>query len=573
MARLGENDQVLSTSRFLSAADNSTGTPRLKFNSDVAVDGAQALLVNISYPGFAAYSRRLDVQPLIFVDALLSKAAEPLSPVKTGTFALRSGVAVQGAQLAVTDSLTLTIPAEILPAATLAGKSASFDPNNPAQAIYFPGNYAGVKGELLIATAFDFVQLTAADGSELNLLAGEQLVWISRALPQGSCASLIAAGDSNSQQAGWQVPIYGFDKSKGLWELAGEGTVYDQSGAAVNTLNCPASLVIEGAVSAATLNNHWLSLSLAQSLVQPVPYCAAVQVKNSQGDKLAGIHGLISGQNTGQLSSSYFTTDAEGLAHIEISAAGLTESIPAQLSFVNDGVVSEKVILTPNCANPEPQTVVLNRPRLCQIQGRVTDAGSEPLINYPVVAQATNNGTAVGLFDFAITDNQGIYWLNVACKESFALKFTRFFELEVVVSGIAVNGKVDGEEQKDDGQTASVNGTKITTVTTGISSAVYSTSTAEITINLLSSHGNFPLTANLQVVNARNEVVATIKAVAQDSTNLGGTSANWIYGAGQLVQKADLGDGKELTVKGSLTDAKGKITQIGLSVPIAVTVK
>ena len=39
--------KILSRSQFNSAADISTGTPRLKFNSDVAVDGAKALLVNI----------------------------------------------------------------------------------------------------------------------------------------------------------------------------------------------------------------------------------------------------------------------------------------------------------------------------------------------------------------------------------------------------------------------------------------------------------------------------------------------------------------------------------------------
>ncbi|HMU67904.1 MAG TPA: hypothetical protein PKE57_12180, partial [Cellvibrionaceae bacterium] len=177
------------------------------------------------------------------------------------------------------------------------------------------------------------------------------------------------------------------------------------------------------------------------------------------------------------------------------------------------------------------------------------------------------------LFDFAITDKQGIYWLNVACKEEFSLKFTRFFNTELEVLGVAVDGTVAGKELKDDGQTAYVSSTKVATVATGISTAVYSVSTGELTINLLSSHGSFPLTAKLQVVNAKNEVVAPINASVQDSANLGENSPNWIYGSGQLVQKINLGDGNGLKILGSLTDAKDKITQIGIDIPVAITVK
>ena len=107
-------------------------------------------------------------------------------------------------------------------------------------------------------------------------------------------------------------------------------------------------------------------------------------------------------------------------------AADNAESIAAKLMVVNDGLVNEAINLTRNCSNPEIQTVAIKRPKLCQIQGRVTDDSLAPLAQYPVVAQATSSSNVEGGFDFAITDSQGIYWLNVACKAEFALKFTRF---------------------------------------------------------------------------------------------------------------------------------------------------
>lgn len=573
VTRLGDGDQVLSATRFNSAEDNSAGTPRLKFNSDVAVDGAKALLVNITYPGFASYARRLEVQPLIFVDALLSKAPVSANPLKTGTFALRSGESVQGVQLDVTDALSITIPTSLLPAQTLSAKAASFDPNSPAEAVYFPGKYANLNGEPLISTAFDFIQLTNTSGAPQDLIAGDQSVWVSRVLPASSCAMLNNVGDSDSQQAGWQVPLYGFDPVKGLWGLAGTGTLYNSDGSAVSTLNCPARVIIEGAVAAATINKQWLNFGFIQNPVAPVSYCARVQINNAQGEKLAGIYGLISAQNAGQFTSADFTSDADGIARIEISAAGLTEAIPAKVSLINDGVVNADVSLTPNCTNPEPQIVTINRPRLCQIQGQVTDASGDPLINYPVVAQAKNQAKTAGLFDFAITDKQGVYWLNVACKEEFALKFTRFFNTELVLGAVAVDSSVSAAEINDDGQTARVGSTKVTTVATGISSAVYTLSTGDLTINLLSTHANFPLEANLQVFNSKNEVVAVVNGSVQDSASLGDNSPNWIYGAGQFVQKVNLGDGKDLILLGSVTDAKGKITQIVKEAPVLITVK
>ena len=573
VTRLGDSDQVLSTTLFNSAEDNSTGTPRLKFNSDVAVDGAKALLINITYPGFASYARRIEVQPLIFVDALLSKAPQSANPLKTGTFVMRSGEPVEGVQLDLTDSLTITIPNSLLPAQVLAAKAASYDPNSAAHAIYFPGQFSDLNGEPLIATAFDFIQLTNASGAAQDLIAGDKLVWIGRVLPESSCTTLNNLGDSDSQQAGWQVPLYGFNSAKGLWELAGAGTLYNADGSLLSTLNCPAKVWVEGQVAGAVINKQWLSFSFVQNPVAPVAYCASVQINNAQGEKLAGIYGLISAQNAGQFTPAYFTTGADGKARIEIAATGTTESIPAKLSLVNDGVVNADVVLTPNCSNPEPQTVILNRPRLCQIQGQVTDETGAPLINYPVVAQAASGAATSGLFDFAITDNQGIYWLNVACKQEFALKFTRFFNAELEVRGVAVDSTVSATEIKDDGQTARVSSNKVTTVATAISAAVYTLSSGDLTVSLFSTHANFPFAADLKIVNAKNEVVATVLGSLSDSANLGESSPNWIYGSGQLVQKVNLGDGKGLKILGSITDAKGKKTQVGVDPALPITVK
>jgi len=572
VVRLGENDQVLSRSQFNSAADNSTATPRLKFNSDVAVDGAKALLVNISYPGYATYSRRLAIQSLVYVDALLSKT--PVSLINRGTFALHSGASVEGVQLVISDSLRLTIPNSLLPANTnLSAKGTSYDPNKPAEVIYFPGNYAAADGNKLMPVAFDFIALSTDSGAPLNLPAGAEPIWLSRSLPADSCQLLKTLGDANSELAGFQVPLYGFKSSLGLWEPVGEGTVYHQDGSVAASLACESgSYLLEGALTQAFSANQWLSFDYVQTLAQPAKFCAAVQINNQQGDSLAGIYGLINGQIPGQISPSYFTTDGQGAAHIEIMAADNAESIAAKLLVVNDGLVNEAINLTRNCTNPDIQTVAIKRPKLCQIQGRVTDDSMAPLVQYPVVAQAPSESLE-GSFDFAITDSQGIYWLNVACKAEFTLKFTRFFAAESEVSGINVNGSVAANESTDDGQIASVINTKVTTVTTVVASAAYTLSTNSLAISVLSSQGNFPFSTKLQVLNADEQVLAEINGAVPLSAALGENTPSWLYGTGELKFTQNLGDGKGLKLRGSITDARGKVTQIGVAPEVLISTK
>lgn len=538
----------------------------------MAVDGAKALLVNISYPGFATYSRRLTIQSLLYVDALLSKT--PASLINKGTFALHSGASVQGVQLVIGDSLRLTIPNSLLPANTnLSVKGTSYDPNKPADIIYFPGSYAATDGNKLMPVAFDFIALSTDSGAPLNLPAGAEPIWLSRSLPADSCQLVKTLGDANSELAGFQVPLYGFKSSLGLWEPVGEGTVYHQDGSVASSLACESgAYLLEGALTQAFSASQWLSFDYQQTLAQPAKFCAAVQMNNQQGDSLAGIHGLINGQTPGQISPTYFTTDGQGAALIEIMAADNAESIAAKLMVVNDGLVNEAINLTRNCSNPEIQTVAIKRPKLCQIQGRVTDDSLAPLAQYPVVAQATSSSNVEGGFDFAITDSQGIYWLNVACKAEFALKFTRFFVSESVVSQINVNGSVAANESSDDGQIASVKTPAINTVTTAVTAA-YTPSSNTLAINVLSSQGNFPFSTKLQVLSANAVVLAEINGTVPLGAALGENIPSWFYASGDIKLTQNLGDGKGLVLKGSITDAKGKVTQIGVDPAVPISTK
>lgn len=578
--RLGDNDAQIGAQQFTTSLDNSTGKPKLKFNSDLTLAGAKALVLNISYPGYVPYSRRLDVTAMVFVEVTLTKVSA--FNAQSGSFNSLSGISTEGFKVQPADKVTsITIPKSLLPTDTLGivGELANFDTANPAQAQYFPGNHTDSAGRDVVSVAFDYINLKTDAGKPLSeaviagSASGAELVIIERVLPASSCAVLTRLGDADSVRDGFQVPVYSFNSSTGLWDALGQGTLYTAGTpvSAAPTLDCATkSYVLEVAVTGTVFKSQWLNFAFPLAFAQPTSYCATAHVKNIQGDNLAGIHGLVYSQTPGVFSPKYFTTDANGNAQITIQAGQGPEQLAAKLSVVNDGLVTTDFTFSPSCSNPVAQEITVDRARLCQIQGQTLDTSGAVLAGYPVIAESSvKTANTAGLFDFAITDKQGMYWLNVACKREFNVLFFRFNEGYLTVPGINVDAKVEGKEVKDDGQIASLPVTKIAPSLTLISAATYAVNSKALRIQISGSRSNFPIDYTLRVVNA-GKVVTTLTGKLTDTSSTGEDTTSWFYTTGDITQTVNLGAGDKFTVEGDLKDVKGTPTQIGFGVQVPV---
>jgi hypothetical protein len=196
------------------------------------------------------------------------------------------------------------------------------------------------------------------------------------------------------------------------------------------------------------------------------------------------------------------------------------------------------------------------------------------LVGYPVIADSiVKTANTAGLFDFAITDKQGMYWLNVACKRAFKVSFFRFNGGYLDVSGVNVDEKVEPPEVKDDGQIASLPATKIAPSLTLISKATYAVSNNALHIQVSGSRSNFPINYALTVVNAQKVPVATLSGTLNNIGSGDQDTTSWFYTTDDIKETKNLGAGDKFTLLGTLTDAKGTATQIGIGgveVPVSV---
>lgn len=516
-----------------------TGQDELRFSSQLSGAGATNLVLNLSYPGYTSYARKLDAAEELSVDAKLQEL--PQQQVAVTDKASVSGRQVQGFNISVSadsdslqrDRLSIQIPASLLPEGTeqLDVALRSFDPNQPEDAEFFPGAYADSAGNKLASVAFNFADINTPAGEPLvqalqkarqqkqkagagmQKAEAEEPVIINREIPASSCALLESLGDSAPNIDGFQVPVYTYNPSSGLWDLLGQGSLYDDAGALVpagqSSFDCANHrYTLEILVTSDIFLSQWWNLDYPLAFEQPQDYCALVQVKNPDDQLLAGVTGFVyDGDSEYNFASTYFTSDSQGQALIRVAQAASNADLQAQAMFFNAGdlgYVSHTIELGSDCTNPPLQVLELARPQLCEVSGNVRFTDNQPVARDLVYGYSTDTSETWG-FDYGLTDEQGDFRLNLPCAGQYELfNFSANLQQQENTRHFAFDGTLGSDELSDDGKAVVMQNLQVD-YTQPILFASYNPGTQLLTLTAFGYYDAFPLQAQVTIADATTQ--------------------------------------------------------------------
>lgn len=556
------------------------------FNIISAISGsdAVALLVDIRHEGFTRYSSRTPIGPSVYLQAKL--AALQTQTVTPAAAVSISGASTNGFTLQTTDgneggaAMSISIPASSLPAGTTSLSAAikTYDPNDPADAQYFPGSYADSTGNGLVSVAFNYAEVKTDNGQTLQAVAQNSRVLrqargtvafadppepviINRTIPASSCATLEKLGDANAELAGFQIPVYTYNPNSGLWDLLGYGSVFTDAGVAVggqtSNLDCAnAVYILEIKVSNEIFLSEWWNLDYPLQFAEPLKRCANLRILNEENQPLAGVYGLISGD--GDFSSQYFVADDNGNVNVSLDVFSDTVNSAEFIIWGSTGALGS-FNLSPNCPAVEPQTIVVKRPQLCKIRGQVSYGSGRNLANFMVFAQSEKGILSEYYFAFGTTNNEGIYSLDVACDTPYTVNFVTSSQAEF--TGVNVDAAVGARELSDDGKQVYLADTVFTAPPYPSSVAFgYDRNNQEAVVFFIGMFDAFPITYDLQLKNiATGQVLVEQKGSLNfDSSLFEDELSQWFLRIGQvkvpLVLPLDLSN---FRVQGSFTDNFG----------------
>lgn len=584
MELLGSEGESLGQ-KTLDAAE-STDRRSLKSAGPVTLEGAELLVINVSHPGFTSFSRRFEVSPTIYLNAELHAVEERTANV-TQTASI-SGTVVDGFTVSLpADSgegdIQIGIPQSLFPEGTtsVTAELKSFDPNDPEDAQNFPGAYADTDGNNLVSVAFNYANIRTDDGQTLSGIlrsraaqvgifstANAEPVIINRGIPASSCATLSRLGDSDAETAGFQIPVYSYDNSRGLWELLGHGTVYSGSGTPINAVDedeCESdSYVLEVAVSSDIFLSEWWNLDYPLVFTQPVQYCANVKLENEAGAPLNGVYGFVYAE-AGEFASNYFITDNNGSALLQVDAGSATETISGNILFFGEDIANGSVTLSRDCSNPPLQVVKVSKPALCQIYGKLEYPDGSPASRHPVLSVPQEY--ALGDYiDFSGSNADGEFWLNATCGKDYTVSVISDNTTDHQVN---VNGAKDFDEASDTGTVASLPVIEVEPIPTTFLGTGYSTIEKRIYFFALGHRDAFPLNYNLRINNSGGQQIGTLTG----TLSLASERAEeylWYYGYNDLIRDIDLNVGNStiITVTGTLTDSRNQVIQVDIPVQV-----
>jgi hypothetical protein len=507
VALLNSEDQEVASNSFSLLDPVLQLDDSLPFAGEVKGDNASYLVVTVSAPGFTDYARRFELQEELNLRATLSQL--PVETIPPSQITTVSGTSVSGFNFSVdggapqnaagqtgVPELTVSIPQSALPAGTssLDVQMRAFNPNNPDEAEYFPGAYEDSAGNKLLSVAFNYTDITTNTGASLQKLAQKtralrqktsastqaqvaaeaqaEPVIINRKVPNESCAALKQLGDSSSELAGFQVPVYTYNPDTGLWDLLGQGTLYSADGTPVasdfTAFDCNSTAyVVEIKVTNEIFLSNWWNLDYPLVFNQPVKLCADLQLLDEANQPITGGYIYVSDDDDDRsISAETFTTDEQGNVRIEVYALdGNAVDTSAQLVLYSKNMftsVTLPITLSTSCP-AQVQVVKAAVPSLCKVQGRVLDQDGKPMADAVVLA-----GNLVEVEEqltpaLGVSDAQGFYQLDVACDRNYQV----FEYLSLLMNYLEpqwlnnthnfnVNGTVAASEVTDNGTTASL---------------------------------------------------------------------------------------------------------------------
>lgn len=591
---LGETDETLGQ-EVLDAAAGSNSTS-LKTTRPISLQGAKSLVVNVSHPGYTSYSKRVSAAEVVYLNAELL-AVEVVSVTAAPSTSV-SGAVTDGFTLALPATgdegdIQIAIPRSLLPSGTtsLSAELKSFDPNDPADAQYFPGDYADSDGNDLVSVAFNYADIRTNDGQPLTALAktpqlgrglpsvlnaaaaeAAEPVIINRSIPSSSCATLERLGDANSETVGFQVPVYSYDSSRGIWDLLGYGTVFTSAGVRVDTVDgasCESGeYVLEIHVSSEIFLSNWWNLDYPLIFSEPVKYCAKIRLQNENAQLLNGIYGFLYGA-TSQFGSTSFVTDDQGEAFVEVEAEEAGANLTGEIAVFGETNFYSQVTLGQDCTNPPVQIVTAQIPRLCQVQGKLAYPDGSPASKHPVLALPVTFALSDRI-DFSSTNASGDYWLNTTCERDYTITAYSYTETHTITP-VNVNGTTGAQEVTDNGDLATLPALEVSYVPTSIFWAAYSTAENRLVSLAMGHPDGFPLRYNLRVETSSGTQLGSIEGNIALNQGVDDESLPfWYMGFGFIDRTITVqtGDATLLYLRGTLTDDLENIVNVDMPLPV-----
>ncbi len=583
---LNKKDQLIQTQS--PNAVGYEGEQDLRFSTDLDGADADTVAVTVSYPGYTSYSRKVDADKPVTVDAKLQFV--PVQTVVVEQKQSISGVVVDGFNINVSadnddqqsDSMQIQIPSSLLPDGTTALDVAvrTFDPNDDNDKEFFPGAYADSDGNQLVSVAFNFAEINTDTGVSLqkamrkarqekiaraggaHKVADDEPVIINRQIPASSCRLLESLGDSDALTPGFQVPVYTYNSGSGVWDLLGHGTIYSESGEKISEtqqeFDCATTnFYLEILVTNEIFLSDWWNLDYPLAFSQPVDTCARIKMNNPDGEVLAGISGFVWDDNGDvDFAVTSFTTNAEGIADIKVGQTGVeTQATVYIYDTKSFGVLKKTIALSSDCTAPVVQVIELDRPAMCTVDGALSFKNGAPVQRELVYAFSENNSSMSG-FAFANSDENGKYRLSVACKDEYKLApLTSIFPtLGDINSWLSINvdGVVQAAEQTDDGKIMLMKPIQLD-YTKPFVTGYYSYETNLAVVEFISHYAAFPMNYSVTVKSADG-----VTSYGTFTGTVTATDESFSSNMGEIQLTIDLPEqpaGYEYQIKLDITDA------------------
>lgn len=597
------------------------------FTAELTGVDAKAIVVIISKAGFSDYARRINVEPNVSVTATLNKLQE--LTVETTQVTSISGKTVEGFNVSVNNSngneeiiegsagvadLSVSIPQSALPTGTTSVDVTmqAFNPNKLEEAESFPGAYEDSNGNKLLSVAFNYTDVKTDAGISLqkiaqdtrdSRLAAQKLsgrvisplqfakqksqktgvaaepVIINRKIPQESCASLSQLGDANASLDGFQVPVYTYNTTNGIWDLLGYGTLFDEAGNKIladqKSFDCSVNTyVLEIEATNEIFLSNWWNLDYPLVFTQPVKLCADLNLIDEGNKPVVGSQ-LFLEDDDDLRSFSYenFVSDANGRVHIEVisldGGADLSATAHIYGTSLYSGYTKIPVKLSTSCSmSADPVVVPLPIPEMCKLDGRVVNAAGSPLAkHYIIAADFSGEGTVIP--GFALTDTDGRYHLSLQCKQKYQvidLYSYGFADSNISTAVEAnVNGTVGLSEVSDNGSVVVMKDLLFTSSKAFTYVAPTEDSLTQISVHIIYAGADFPLTYNFNV-RGENDVVlgqysgTVTKADFNTDDELGFSYAE--IRINHNLTDEQIEDNKSYSAVGEIKDSKGNVSQI-----------
>jgi hypothetical protein len=606
-------DQQLLESNISNAITAATDG-RYGFADQLTANDAKFVVVHISKAGFTDYARRFDLQEKIELSAELSEL--PQANVRVAEAETASGEVVNGfnfsvrgnllgeSDSAVGKELSVFIPESALPAGTesLDVQMKAFDPTNPAEAAYFPGAYEDSDGNKLLSIAFNYTDIKTNEGVSLKKLAQQTYneriaaqkagrlqktvasdpVIINRLVPIESCRSLATMGDSDTTQAGFQIPVYTYNPNNGLWDLLGQGSLFDDEGELLpenfTAFDCDSvDYTLEIKVTNEIFISNWWNLDYPLVFEEPVAVCAKLKLLDEGNTALTGTYiYAFDDDDQRSFSASSFVSDSQGEVTVSLMQLDKNDTDTSAkiwtYSPVN-GTQLEKTIELSKAACEATAVaipVTLSIPPRCSVEGKMLNSNATPAVNAMILGMPDDSNQSNYITEFAYTDNAGRYSMNLFCNQEYAVVdylgllqniFAQDTDLSLAV--VNVNSTTEADETSDNGKKATLKDLTVSTSKPwGIITDAEDSAT-KMDIDIYYSGTDFPVTYSFDLLNTEtNEVVKHFQGTLNENDFVlpgGINTSDYAIASFSLDHGLVIPDGETylwLTVKGDATDAK-----------------